>query len=587
MKDPSYPRDIRAFGATVLAAIVIAVTLLPSPAAAIWSEDPAANLAVADGAGEDVVPKIAGLPNGGCYVGWFDNSAGSYDLRLQRLAPDGTEQWAHNGILVSSHAQETWLTDWDLICDAAGNCVLTFADIRTGNLDVQAYKIDPAGLFAWGPDGINISQNAAWEPTPAVCQVSDGDYVFAWARYPDTGEAAMMMQRVAPDGALRYQVGGKSVVSVVNEDPAFPDLVPSLNGDVLLMWVRDISSYMSPRHIRLQRFTSAGFPVWLNFTAIYDGAAVPLGYAPEIQTDGAGGAVCGWHSAPLDLFSSYVQRVGANGVEMFPHNGVLVSTDATRHHIDPATAVNPATGEIFVFWNERNSFQTQWGIYGQRISAAGARLWGNSGVVLQPVNTTYKSYPRAASLGGGAVCIFTDTPAGFVGDRMVAYRLDASGANVWSTTPVLVATSQSGKSRLPFFQDESGEIRIIWEDTRNGNPDVYAQNLNPDGTLGVDPASVSDSDLPLAASHVFPNPFRGSTEIAFVSATSSAGAIIIAAPDGRVVREVEIELQPAQRMVWRWDGRDAEGRGAPAGVYLYRLVSGGRVTSSGKLVLIR
>jgi flagellar hook assembly protein FlgD len=98
---------------------------------------------------------------------------------------------------------------------------------------------------------------------------------------------------------------------------------------------------------------------------------------------------------------------------------------------------------------------------------------------------------------------------------------------------------------------------------------------------------VSDSDLPLAASHVFPNPFRGSTEIAFVSATSSAGAIIIAAPDGRVVREVEIELQPAQRMVWRWDGRDAEGRGAPAGVYLYRLVSGGRVTSSGKLVLIR
>jgi len=41
---------------------------------------------------------------------------------------------------------------------------------------------------------------------------------------------------------------------------------------------------------------------------------------------------------------------------------VLVSTDTTRHHIDPATAFDPATGEFFVFWNERNSFQSQWGI---------------------------------------------------------------------------------------------------------------------------------------------------------------------------------------------------------------------------------
>jgi len=161
---------------------------------------------------------------------------------------------------VSGHPQDTWISDWDLICDAEGSCVLTFTDIRSGNWDVQAYKITSDGAFAWGADGINLSQSAAFEPSPAVCQAGDGDYVFAWGQYPDAGGGRMMMQRLAPDGALRFAVGGISVISVGTEEPGFPDLEPSLGGDVLLMYVRDISAYISPRHIRLQRFTAAGPP---------------------------------------------------------------------------------------------------------------------------------------------------------------------------------------------------------------------------------------------------------------------------------------------------------------------------------------
>jgi len=106
------------------------------------------------------------------------------------------------------------------------------------------------------------------------------------------------------------------------------------------------------------------------------------------------------------------------------------------------------------------------GIYAQRVSSAGTRLWAGTGLVLQPVSTVYKSYPRAVPVGDGAVCFFTDTPFGFNGDRLIAYRLDAAGANVWSTVPLPVGTSQSGKSRLPLFVDGVGTARIVWEDTR-------------------------------------------------------------------------------------------------------------------------
>lgn len=561
--------------------------LITPPARAAWSSLPGVNLAIGDGAGEQVVPKIAGGPDGSCYIGWLDNSTGNYNVRLQRLDPAGNEQWAHNGILVSSHAQDTWISDWDLICDAEGSCVLTFTDIRSGNWDVQAYKITSGGAFPWGADGINLSQNAAWEPSPAVCQAGDGDYVFAWGQYPDAGGGRMMMQRLAPDGTLRFALGGIFVVSVGTEEPAFPDLEPSLGGDVLLMYVRDISAYISPRHIRLQRFTAAGTPVWATFTAIYDGPSIPMGYAPHISVDGAGGAVCGWHRASGNLFGTFVQRVSATGSEAFAHNGVAVTIESTRNHLDPATAFNASTGDIFVFWNERNSNQDQWGIYAQRVSPAGIRLWASTGLVIQPVSTVYKSYPRAVPVGDGAVCLFTDTPFGFNGDRLIAYRLDSAGANVWSTVPLPVGTSPSGKSRLPLFVDGAGTTRIVWEDTRAGTPDVYAQNVNADGTLGFDPAGVPARTPGCPVATCTPNPFRDATRFALPRSGPLPDGLAIAAADGRLVRVVTFPPDAGGRSTWQWDGRDDAGCELPAGVYLFRWTSRGVPGATGRSVLVR
>ena len=580
-------RHFLSFAATMAAPILGLLLLIAPPAGAAWSSNPAVNLAVGDGAGEQVLPKIAGLADGSCYVGWFDNGGGSYQVRLQRLDPAGNEVWGHNGILVSNHPQDSWLTDWDLICDAEGSCVLTFTDIRSGNWDVQAYKVTSAGEFPWGADGINLSQNAAWEPTPAVCQASDGDYVFAWGQYPDAGGGSMMMQRLAPDGTLRFAVGGISVVSVGTEEPAFPDLEPSLDGDVLLMWVRDISAYTSPRQIRLQRFTAAGTAVWAAFAPIYDGPSIPMGYAPHIHRDGAGGAVCGWHRASGNMFGSFVQRVSATGAQLYTHNGVAVTADVSRHHIDPATAFNASTGEIFVFWNERNVDQDQWGIYGQRISPAGARMWGSTGLVLQPVNTYYKSYPRTVPVGDGAACFFTDTPLGFSGDRLIGYRLNAAGANVWPTVPVAVSTPQSGKSRLPLFVDGAGTTRLAWEDTRNGTPDVYAQNVNADGTLGVDPAGVPETTPVLWVETGMPNPFRVATDFTLPRTGPAPDGVAILAADGRIVRLASFRPENLARASWRWDGRDDAGRELPAGAYFFRWMNRGTAGSGGRTVLVR
>src|SRR5690606_18959096 len=166
-------------------AAVFALLLAAHAAQAQWSTDPQENNAIADRAGEQVVPKIAVTPAGDTYVAWFDHAAGSYDVYLQLLTPAGVEVFPHNGILVSDHAQSTSLVDWDLIADSQGNAVVTFTDTRDGgDLDVFAYRIAPDQTFLWGADGVQLSFESDYTPNPVVTEASDGDFVFVWAHFP-------------------------------------------------------------------------------------------------------------------------------------------------------------------------------------------------------------------------------------------------------------------------------------------------------------------------------------------------------------------------------------------------------------------
>jgi hypothetical protein len=466
------------------------VVLTAGLAAAEWPSDPLANLAIADRTGEQVVPHLATCPDNGTYVGWYDNASGNYDVYLQRLSAAGVEQWPHNGILVSHHTQDTSVTDWDLICDSDGNAVLVFSDIRSGNLDVQAYKIGPDGSFLWGPDGIPVSVLSDYEAAPRLCQASDGDIVVVWGRSPTSGYGKICMQRFSSTGVARY-AAPLDIAGDTNETPGFALVVPAENGNVIVSWLRNIRSFSSPRHIRARKFAPDGTGVWASHVSVFDATAVPIGYFPTLLPDGAGGAVFGWHRSLSNSFNSCVQHLDSNGLEMFPHNGVVVCTTAGMHHLDPCFAYLASTGETFVAWNERNSNQSQWGIYAQKITSVGTRAWGDAAIVLQPVDLLYKILPRCMQIGDGFEVLWMDEPGTSGQDRLRAMRLDKDGVAVWPGSIVDVATFPSSKSRHPVTMDGDGVLKTVWEDNRNGTPDIYGQSVNANGSLGLGPVPVA------------------------------------------------------------------------------------------------
>ena len=457
--------------------------LLAAVASAQWPTTSSPNLPIGDFANEQVVNKVAATPDGGCYVGWFDNRNGGYAVWLQRFDAAGVEQWQHGGILVSNNPQSTSLIDWDLLADRFGHCVLTFTDTRAGgDLDVYAYRVTPAGAQAWGANGVTLSNNPDFDGNPRVCEAGDGDFVFVWS---NSTTRTIQMQRLDLAGAPRFPGDGVAIPGDTGQSPAFarPVAASPLDGSVVVSWVR-ATSFSAAKHLHAQKFDALGQPLWNGGVRlpVFDQVSLPIAFDPRIASDGQGGAIFAWHFAVGSAFSARVQRVTAAGSEVFPHNGVDVSTN-TNSKFDPAIVWQPATQSIQVAWNERNTAQTTWGIGAQSIDASGARQWGATGVSLLPIDTVTKFAPVAARVGAGMAVAVLVEDLGLLRKSVQLFGVDAAGGPRHAA--VVASSFASDKLRLGLAATPSGTSLLAWTDQRTGAADVYGAAVDVAGNLGV------------------------------------------------------------------------------------------------------
>jgi hypothetical protein len=466
-------------------ALSTAALLFAALATGQWPGTSSPNVPIGAANGDQAVPRIGAAPDGSCWIAWFDNRTGNYDVRLQRLDPAGVPVFAAGGLVVSSNPQSTSLVDWDLLADRDGCAVVTFTDVRAGGeLDVYAYRIDPAGNQLWGQNGVTLSNNADYEANPRVCEASDGDFVFLW---PNTALRTLQLQRLDRLGVPRYPGDGIAIPGDAGATPAFARLVAADNGAVIASWVRTLS-FTGNKHVHTQKFDALGNALWNGGTRlpVFDLASVPIAHEPRLVADGAGGALYGWHYAVgSSTFFVRVQRVLASGTEFWPHNGVDVST-SSNPRFDPALAWHADAQELVVAWNERNAGQSQWGLFAQRLDVGGNPLWGTTGSQLLPINTTLKLAPTAAVLGAGhtSVAVLSES-LGALQKAVQVFHLLPNG-QLQGGGPTDASTVASDKLRLVCTASRSGTTFLTWGDNRAaGGADVYAAAVDFGGAIGL------------------------------------------------------------------------------------------------------
>jgi len=129
-----------------------------------------------------------------------------------------------------------------------------------------------------------------------------------------------------------------------------------------------------------------------------------------------------------------------------------------------------------------------------------------------------------------------------------------------------------------------------WVETASGAP--YSLGVSDPAQMTVlpyDPSGVP-GDTPLVAGSFLapnvPNPFRSETTLRFRLGRAARARILILDARGRVVRRLGGDDYPEGYSQLVWDGRNGDGRPAPAGVYFARLESEGRAHGR-RLVLTR
>jgi len=455
-----------------------------------WSSNPMENLGIGAAAGDQAVPKMEATSDGGCYVSWFDSRSGAYCMYMQRLNSMGEAQWDDNGMLISSQPQMTWLVDYDLAVDSNDNAVVVFADIRSGgtnDLDIFAYKIAPDGSFLWGADGIGLSPavNSDFEPAPKVAALTDGNFAFAWQKSGTTDN--MCFQLVSADGVKLWGEDGLNFTPVTDHSYSAPDVVAGDAGSAIFLWKDSYGPIWAPTtELYTQKLDANGTPLWATpAVMVYNLGQMSAWTYPTILSDENGGAFFSWYDSPsLSDFTVRVGHVDNSGTLVFPLNGIEASTNSMdRLHMNPTITYVSSIDALYAFWVEENVNQSMYGVYGQRFSSAGDRLWGDGGMEYIGLQADQISFVNSGAADDGLYVSYFQDPT--VNNAAVnAFHVDMNGMYIWSSTELSSATL-GAKDDLLMVISSAGGALCSWDDGRNDIGDIYGQNVNADGSLGI------------------------------------------------------------------------------------------------------
>jgi hypothetical protein len=442
-----------------------------------WTDDSLTNSVICNAAGDKGVPKISLLSDNGCYISWY-GGASNYDINLQRLDFAGNILWQENGIVVSNHPQETWVTDFDMKSDNNDNAVIVFNDIRNGNWDVFVYKISPGGEQLFGENGQAAGDSPVADMTPRVCVTSDNSVIIAWMR-EGVENISMIMQKFDSQGNKLWEVSGREL-SMAGASVKWPYLQPTDDGGFILGYFVETGPFWAPDKLMYaMRYDYDGNAVWDNPVELCGATGITAWEDYKAIPDGNNGMIAFWQD-DIDnntLFNASVQHVLADGTLAFPANGVeLATTSSFNHYYDYATGLTSG-GEIMVFWAQADGNQNYNGLMGQKISPEGVRLWGDEGLELIPMNSTFRFIQATAFKNDTSFLVYEDS------ENYLVKAINTDGDEVW-TEDTPLSLSPSSKMAPAGTSMAADQVVIAWIDEQNSEKNVKAQNFLINGKLG-------------------------------------------------------------------------------------------------------
>ncbi|HEU4940017.1 MAG TPA: hypothetical protein VFT97_00195, partial [Candidatus Eisenbacteria bacterium] len=370
-------------------------------------------------------------------------------------------------------------------CGSSGSLVVVWMDGRNtfnGNVDFDTYALtlhDPKGIGSSLNRRLNDDVGGG-QSFPDVAASPSGTFFCVWedtrGSNRDIYGAALdsIGLRITPNLRLNDDVG-----LFDQSNPA----VAAVGADrYLVVWA---DQRQSQGEIFGVYVTASGAPIGPNFKISVDPvtggsfqgepalAAMPDGSVLVAWLDGRGGTVVG---ATDDIYAQRFNALGQPVGVNFKINGTTGNQD------DESVCVAADPVGYVVGWIDRRNKPADTGdVYAQRIDPSGGMVGGNVRVNDDPTGRDQRAV-RALATPGAAYLLWEDYRGNLgidanVQAARVPYDTAPPGANfrVNAFLPARQGTPDA-------VWDGRDGIVAVWEDGRNGSPDVYALSILPDGT---------------------------------------------------------------------------------------------------------
>lgn len=288
--------------------------------------------------------------------------------------------------------------------------------------------------------------------------------------------------------------------------------------------------------------------------------------------DGAGGAILAWDDGRTTATDIYAQHLSAAGGAMWAANGIAVCNADTIQSGVQLRAL--ADGGVIAAWRDYRHLPAT-SIYAQRVAGDGSFAWAGNGMLVCANAPAMERFAVAAGLGDSTFVAWNTLVS--VGADVFAQKIDGAGVRQWGEYGVTVCRGPSDQTNCAAAGDGAGGLLVCYRDRRSANdPNLYANHLGPDGSLGGGPTVSVPWVAPV--SHMVlrsaPNPASGRQTLSFDRPLAAGARIEVLDVLGRRCRS---QALPSGAIAWTWDGRDDAGLRVPAGVYHVRVAGAGRV----------
>jgi hypothetical protein len=493
--------------------------------AAQWSNNPSENNRITpEGEYTLYSHQFAVTNDGYVYVVFLSPTGNGTATYLQIINPEGEKLFPDAGKLISNYPTPSFEVVGDYVfADADGNALIFVRDQRrqTGSqqeVSYIVYKVDKAGNFLWGDEGLNVKRRTPLNYLEAcinAIQLEDGSYVLAWiGGAGSTGSLDITIERISGDGEFSWLAPLE-----IKDQPnvPYPKLVNAGNNQFILVYAKGAGRELTARKIDFD-----GETVWGDVRIYWSGFTLPaLNGVFSVLPDNKGGVFVSWYDdRDASRFEkAYVSYVTAGGQLAFSNlyaNGqVRVGIASNIRQFGPRMVYDESNNSLYVVWEETTTSQNYTSLLIQKVSAEdGELLWGEEGIKIaeagsgEPEVTDAVSYHSIQKAGPGKFAVFYMHSAGpnQVVSNLAALFDGATGDYLWADKPGSDSTRLTGIVFSNYKYSAGGDTRnvkeglessvlignkywlTLWDDYRGGsgltNSVVYMQKVNLDATLG-------------------------------------------------------------------------------------------------------